>query len=350
MFITALLFILILAIVILVHEAGHFFSAKKLGMRVDEFGFGFPPRLFGIKKGATLYSFNLFPIGGFVKIFGEDGEHGDSQGSFTSKSVLVRSVVIVAGVFMNFVLAYLLFTGAQLFERPGVYIVGVAAESPAGEAGLAAGDQITQLEVGANRVMPTQSEEVQTFILEHKGENIGFVIQRITEVEGELKGETITITVPSRANPVEGEGATGIQIVSSAPRYLAPWIGLRMTVSMTGAIVGSLGQIATTLITSGSLPADISGPVGIASLTGQVRTLGFIIFLQFIALISLNLAILNMIPFPGLDGGRFLFLVIEKIKGSPVNERVESMIHTSGIALLLLFIAWVTFHDISKLF
>lgn len=346
MFTTILLFLGVLAFVILTHEWGHFISAKKMGMRVDEFAFGFPPRIFGIKKGETLYSFNLFPIGGFVKIFGEAGEHRNTPRSFSSKSVSRRMFVITAGVLMNFFVAFMLFSFGHLLGTPrSAYITDVVPDSPAMIAGLEVEDRIVGMAFSGERIDIQEASQVSTFIENHKGNSVSFILER--------GGETLELVVLARKDHPDTEGATGIQIITSGiPRsswYAAPWDGLRTTAFSTLAILGAFGGIVKTVVSSGQLPSDISGPVGIASVTGQVRGLGLVIFLQFIGLISLNLAILNIVPFPGLDGGRFLFLIIEKLKGSPVNAQVEGMVHTGGIALLLLFIAWVTFHDISRL-
>ncbi|MEX2144781.1 MAG: site-2 protease family protein [Candidatus Spechtbacterales bacterium] len=362
MLITILIFIAILAVLVLSHEFGHFIVAKKSGMRVDEFGFGFPPRLFGFKKGETLYSVNLFPIGGFVKIYGEDGEERKDPKSFSSNTFTKKSAVIVAGVVMNVFVAYLLFSAASMLGTPAVvsadeqlppnvtnaavHIVGISPNSPAADAGLRAGDKILSLANEEQNIPITFISEVQQFIEANKGQNIVFQVAR--------GSQTLDITVAARGEAPEGEGLTGISLVRAGvvhqPWHLAVWEGAKTTVLATQATLAGFARVFSSVISTGSLPEDIAGPVGIAYMTGAIRELGMSYLVQFMAIISLNLAILNIIPFPALDGGRLAFLIAEKVKGSPVSRKVEGMTHAAGFALLIIFIIFITFHDIGRVF
>jgi len=358
---TILLFIAILAVLILVHEFGHFFVAKKSGAKVEEFGFGFPPRIWGIKRGETLYSINLLPIGGFVKIYGEDGEAKKDPRSFASQNIHTRFLIIVAGVAMNMLLAILLFSVGHFVGLPQVLngetlwadaenirvrVTEVAKDSPAAHAAIQVGDTIAELHFNDEKLVGVQTiSDVQNFITAHQSETITLVVQRA--------GESIAKELIPRENPPEGEGAVGIAMVRtgeiSYPFYLAPLKGIESTFFVTIGTLRAFGGIVADLVTTGSLRGELSGPVGIAVLTGQVQKMGFIFLLQFMALISINLAIINALPFPALDGGRLFFLGIEKIRGKPVNQKYEKLAHAIGFALLISLMILITFRDIGRL-
>lgn len=357
--ITLIIFILVLEILIFVHEWGHFIVAKRSGLTVEEFGFGFPPRIFSIKRGGTIYSINLLPFGGFVKILGEDGSEPGDPKSFSSKPVGIRSLIAVSGVFMNFLLAVFLLiigfciglpqiidkTNETLAKNIEIQIVAINSNSPAEKAGIKMGDVIKYLKIGNKNININEISTLQDNINSNKGEEITIAIQR-------GKGMLEIKAVP-RINPPEGEGALGIALaktgIISYPWYKSFWLGIKSAFIITWEIIKGFGGLLKNLITSGKIPQEISGPVGIAVLTNQAATLGFIYLLQLVAIISLNLAVLNLMPFPALDGGRLLFLGIEKLKGSKVNPKIENAIHSIGIVLLLTFIVLVTYRDILKL-
>ncbi len=363
MFLTIVVFILILGLLIFVHELGHFILAKRAGIRVEEFGFGFPPRIFGIKKGETLYSLNLLPIGGFVKIYGEEGKptgsaKNDEGRAFYSKPVRTRAGILAAGVTMNFILAaFLLSLGYwlglpamvddQAIDLTGarVQITQVAFDSPAEKAGVGMGDIIKELRIANYELGITKVSQVQGFVEAHQGEEIIVVIQRGDEV--------LEKTLVPRIEPPEAEGPLGIALVRTAivsyPWYRALIMGITSTVNLTWFIIVAFGGILWQLLLTGRLAVEIAGPVGIFNLTGQAAQLGFIYILQLTALISINLAIINILPFPALDGGRLLFLAIEKIKGSPVSQKVERIAHTAGFVILILLMIAVTWRDVVRL-
>ena len=358
------IFLVILLLLVLVHEFGHFFSAKKFGIRVDEFGFGFPPKIFGIKKGETEYSFNLLPIGGFVKIFGENPDEENTNGpdkerSFINKPKWQQAIVLFAGVFMNFMLAWVLFSfgfisglptsvasGAREYEVTDVHLVviSVAPNSPALQAGLQSGDKIISVNNGEAELNPINPETLKSFITSGGGKEIEI---------GYLRGENTRIVkvIPEIAD--SGEAMIGISMdqigIAKLSILQAFWEGMKLTLAMTkGTAVGLYTLIADSFSGQGSFTAVV-GPVGMVGIVGDAYDLGISYLLSFAALISINLAIINLLPFPALDGGRLFFLLIEKIKGSRINPQVANIANMAGFAILILLMVAVTWHDVSKL-
>lgn len=359
--ITALIFIIVIGVLVFVHEFGHFIFAKRAGMRVEEFGFGFPPRIWGVKKGETIYSINAIPFGGFVKILGEEGEAPDNPRSFSSKPVGSRLKVIVAGVVMNFFLAVaLLMLGNFLGLRIGlvddeisadaqekqVQIIQVSQGSPADTAGLKLLDEVIGFKANDQIIPVFKVEDVQNYVRDHAGQRVMMVIQR--------SSETLQREVIPRANPPTGQGALGVSLALTGivkyPWYDAVWRGVYDAVILTMNTVIGYFILFKTLLIHGKLMADVSGPVGIANLTGQAARIGINYLMQFTAMISINLAVLNIIPFPALDGGRALMIITEKIKGSPVNKRIEQSVNTVGFSLLIALMIYVTVKDITRFF
>ncbi len=360
---TVVIFIIVISILIFVHEAGHFFAARRAGMRVDEFGFGFPPRLWGFKRKGTIYSINWIPFGGFVRINGEDGDDRSEPDSFTTKGFWPRLGVILAGVLMNFILAAVLLMFGNAFGlRVGVFddamasrahdlkvqVLEVSADSPAEKAGLQILDQI----VGFNRVDGVRLQDVkdpknvQDFVTAHKGEEVAVVVNRGNQ-ETEL---LLTL----RKDPPAGQGSMGISMaltgVVSYPWYESLWRGVDDAFSLTVATVKGYYMLIKTLITEGHLMAEVSGPIGIARLTGQAAQVGIPYLIQFMAMISVNLAVLNAVPFPALDGGRAFLLIIEKFRGVPLNRKVEGAINAVGFLALIALMVFITAKDITRFF
>lgn len=360
MTLTIIFFILLIGVLVLVHEFGHFFVAKKLGIRVDEFAFGFPPRLFSFIRGGTRYALNLLPIGGYVKIFGEAGEGEGQKDSFISRTAGQRALVIVAGVVMNLILAWVFFSIGSGFGMPAavtaknearvqnarVGIIAVDEGSPAKLADLRFGDTVINIESGGEKAEIREVDDLQKFIAAHLGEEVSLHIER--------GKEALVKKVVPRQVPPEGEGPLGIALakigIIKTPWFLAWWEGLKMAALSTAAIAVGFAGLFKDLLTTGRVSADISGPVGIFLFAREFSELGFIYLLQLAALLSVNLAILNALPFPALDGGRLLFLAIEKIKGSKVDQRVEKAIHTAGFIILILLMVAVTYRDIARIF
>lgn len=362
MLLTIIVFILILGLLIFAHELGHFVSAKKAGVKVEEFGFGFPPKIFGFKKGETTYSLNAIPLGGFVKIFGEEGDENRSQSkrAFYNRPIWQRAIILVMGVIMNLILAAVLLSivhmiGVPTFVEQGqeanykniqIQIIETAKNSPAENTGIKVGDAIISLAYGSEKIEIKEIEEVQQFIAFHSGQEISLEIKR--------GNETIVKNLTPRVNPPEEEGALGIAMsktgLATYPWYKAILKGFETTGKLAVTMVTMFWLLIKTLLFQGKMIGEIAGPVGIAVLTSQVVHLGWVYVLQFAAILSINLAIINILPFPALDGGRLLFLLIEKIKGKPVKFKTEKIAHALGFAILIGLMIIITLRDVIKLF
>jgi len=388
MFITIVLLIVILGLLIFVHELGHFLTARWNGIGVEEFGFGYPPRIFGIQritdeqtpgsepsnkkwriikgagkpeetpasKGKVIYSLNWIPIGGFVKIKGEQGDKRAEKDSFSSKKIWRRVIVLFAGVGMNFITAFIIIAIGFTIGLPSIVdentssqtnvsnqrlqVVEVEEESPAAIAGLKMGDFVAS--VDGNKFITT--DNFKDYIKPKLNQDVNINILRGNE---ELEKTIIPADLYDN-----NEGVVGVWLAETAivsyPWYHAIWLGAKTTISITWQILVAIYDIIKNLIISQPVSGDIAGPVGIAVLTGQMAKMGFIYILQFTALLSINLAIINLIPFPALDGSRILFLIIEKIRGKPLNQRIEATIHNIGFLALIGIVLLVTFRDISK--
>lgn len=327
---------------IIVHELGHFWSAKKFNAYVEEFGFGLPPRIFGKKKGETIYSVNLLPIGGFVKIRGENREDEKDdlpkERYFYNLDIWKRAVVLTAGVAMNFVFGWFLLTIVFLSGTPdALFIAEVAEDSPAFEAGIMTNDRVVDFNT---------AEEFIAFVNLNKGQEISLNIER--------EGENLVINVMPRLAPPENQGALGVALVEGgADRqgfFTSIWESLKVSAEIFSMIFVGLFKLIKLAILGQEPLAGVGGPIAIVKLTSQVSSLGFIYLLQFMALISINLAAINIFPFPALDGGRLLFLMIEKIKGSPLPKRFENYANAVGMGLLLLLMVLLTVKDIGRFF
>lgn len=356
---TFIIFILVLGVLVVVHELGHFWIARRNGVRVDEFGFGFPPKLFSIKRGETIYSFNALPLGGFVKIFGEDMEEGkDDPRSFINKSIGARARILVAGVVMNVILAVAIFSFIALIGSPemiddsnrkyakdvGVKIINISKNSPAEIAGLKIGDKITELKTKDLKLKTDNIEEIQKFIGENKGQEIIIAVQR--------KNEILDIKTTPRVNPPEGEGALGIVMgvvgVVSYPIYLAPIKGIEIAFSIGANFVIAVYSLIKQWVFGADhqVAVELAGFIGIFDLTGEAARLGFIYLLRFVGILSVNLAIINALPIPALDGGRLFFLLIEKIRGT--NFKWEKYAHIIGFIILILLMILITYNDVIR--
>lgn len=352
---TILLFLLVLSVLVFVHEFGHYVSAKRLGVKVEEFGFGFPPRAFGVKRGGTTYSVNWIPLGGFVRIKGESGEDGRDPDSFVRQSAPRRLLILAAGVLMNLLLAWGLFTvgaaiglpealegqpsAARIRER-SVTVTDVLPGSPAEAAGLSYGDRIAAIDGTA----VVSFADLTSRIALAAGQEVALDLKR---GNGARTVRVTPTTLEQTGKPGIGVGLVESGIVSY-PWYLAPLRGLELTWRNTVAVFAALGSLVVSVVSGNGVTADVAGPVGIAVATGQVARLGFTYLLQFTALLSINLAVINLLPLPALDGGRVLFLAIEKIRRKPVDRALEGIVHQIGFALLLLLALLVTFQDVRR--
>lgn len=432
-----LVFIIILGLLIFVHEFGHFITARRNGIKAEEFGFGFPPRIFGIQfltgeekkevqkvekidvelidiksgkneiiretitekistsikkfpvgkwrfiwgnndgdnenekkdlteahkkhfTGNTIYSLNWIPLGGFVRIKGEDGGRKNDPDSFSGKPAWPRVKVLAAGVIMNFALAWFLITLALVIGAPEpvssgnqnnaatkIVISGILENTPAQSAGLKVGDEILKIQkVKEGEITLENVGDFQKYIDENKGKELDLDIKRAT-------GKEEVVKITPRADTTEGQGPLGITLAETSivryPWYQAIWVGLTTTLNIIWMILVALFEIIRNLIIGKGVGADLAGPVGIAYLTKEVTGLGLVYVLQFAALLSINLGIINILPFPALDGGRILFVIIEKFKGRPVSQKVEQTFHTIGFILLITLLVLITFKDVFRL-
>jgi regulator of sigma E protease len=359
MIFTIFIFIALLSVLIFVHELGHFLAARRSGMTVEEFGFGFPPRLWGFRRKAdgTLYSINWIPLGGFVRIKGESGltEDAAAPDSFAAKGILPRAFVVSAGVLMNIAFAWLLLTvgftvglpqvieGEDDYRRVAdeqVHVYELVPGSPAAAAGLQPGDTV----VAMNGEPLATIADVVAYTSVREGQSIDVAYRR--------GAETLSAVMTPRMLEETGRVGLGVALFEtglvSYPWHVAPVEGIKATFSFLYQIAASLLGFFRDLIVSQQVGQDLSGPVGIAFLTGEVASLGFRYLLQFAALLSLNLAVVNFLPLPALDGGRMAFLLYEVIRGKTAGRRVEGWTHSLGFAFLMLIVVVVTYRDLVR--
>ena len=397
MILNIIIFIAVLALLVLVHEFGHFLAAKKFKMFVEEFGFGFPPKIKGWKKGETVWSINSIPLGGFVKIAGEEGDQDadnrdsntDSRGQnqeqteiiaeekeigittsgdvferdvvveekffpqadadgrgqeipkdryFSSKPIWQRIIVLISGVAMNFILGWLILVAVFVVgTKPVVVVSQVAKDSPAYTAGIKEGDKI----VGYSDL-----NTLINYVNENKGKEITLTVKN-----GQ---DTREIKVTPRVNIPQGEGALGVGLsaggVERQPFFTAVADATQTAGIIFATVYVMLFKLIASIFGGPNLFQYISGPVGIFQATSQAAGLGIGFLGNLVAIISLNLAALNIFPFPALDGGRVLFLIIEKIKGSPIKTRTQQWVNGVGFALLLVLILAASIQDIVRIF
>lgn len=357
MILTVFTFLIVLSVLILVHEFGHFLAARRAGIKVEEFGFGYPPRLAAKKIGETVWSINWLPFGGFVRLFGEELaeqrglKRGKTlKGAFWAKSKKARTTVIVAGVLANFLLAVVLFSVVYSYsgiptKTSQVRIIGILSNSPASKGGLKENDVILQVD-------EERLNDLNHFIKlidEKKGEQVKLLVER---EEGEL-----ALWITPRESPPEGEGPLGVVVsdveMKKYPFWQMPFRGIiegfKEAFGWAVLILRALGKMLVNLIIQRVVPKDVAGPVGIFQITGLVAKSGLLAVLQFIGVLSVNLAVINILPFPALDGGRLAFVIYEAVTRRRPKPSVEKWVNAAGMAFLLLLIILVTFNDIRRL-
>jgi len=366
--VTIIAFIVIFSLLVLVHEFGHFIAARKFGVKVEEFGLGLPPlakKIFKDKKG-TWFTLNWIPFGGFVRLFGEDTFDPkvlkDKQ-SFASKTILQRTIIILGGVFMNFVLAWVLITfgflvgmkpflvtaeDVQMAQEQGIvdtrqvlYIHEVMPESVFEDGSIVAGDYVIKIN---NELVP-EAGALSTILKPNTPADL-------TVMHGEE--ESVVNVVPN------DDGKLGVMISTELkvekvypvkyPIHQAPVKALYEVGRLSVLTVEMLGQVIVSIVAKFTVPAGVAGPVGIAKMTHTFVQQGFMAVIQFMALISISLGVINVMPFPALDGGRFLFIIFELVSRRKPNAKMESIIHTAGFGLLMLLILFITWNDIVNLF
>lgn len=341
------------------HEFGHFIIAKKFGVKVEEFGIGYPPRLFGKKFGETLYSVNLIPFGAFVKIPGEI-KKTDDPFSFSNQPIVKRMLIVAGGVISFWIIAAILFsvvfvmgariavddTSSAVLNDPKVQIAMVVPGSPAKNAGLQLGDVIQKISAGDETFEITEVSKVQEISRVYKGKEIALTIERGKEIKN--------VFLTPRVSSPAGEGPIGIALVRTALKSYAPHEafveGLKTTGQMTIGVVQGWYFAIQRLTAGEPTGAELVGPVGIFNMMAQFGKLGLSYFLQFIAMISIYLALFNILPIPATDGGKLVFLAIEALRKKPLSEKIEESVTTVSFLLLIVMAILVTIKDVMKLF
>ena len=359
-----LIFLAVLFVLVLVHEWGHYITAKLTGMRVDEFGIGFPPKLFGVKRGETEYTFNALPLGGFVKIYGEDADAtvagGDYNRSFTGKSKWAQALVLVAGVSMNILFAWFLFSGAYLWgvteavdeteasSEARRLITDVLSGGPAGKALLTPGITITAVSRDGVNLSPITPSAFSAFVSADASKSVEIAYTK----GGEL---FVTSIIPEKgvieSDPDRAAIGVALSMVDQVKYsfFEAFTKGFTHTIESTVAITVGIFSLIKDAVLGQADFTQVAGPVGIVGLVGEASAFGFSALLMFTAFISLNLAVINLLPFPALDGGRLLFVGIEAITRRPMPVRATQIMNTVGFFALIALMVVVTWNDIAKL-
>lgn len=369
--IQALIFLLVLSVLVLVHEAGHYVAARIFGVKAEEFGYGFPPRALGFVRTAngwkrvkttdrssyknTIWSLNWLPLGGFVRLKGETGDSAGDVDSFQTQSNWKKFIILAAGVCMNWLLAAAIFSfgfavgvpseidglpASAIVTNQHIEIVEIVAKSAADTAGLKAGDHIVTI----NGQVATSADSARTILGDQNGKGLGLTL--------EIKRSGTMQTVQATPTFVTELGRTGLGVALSNigtvrfPLHLAAIQGVVVTGRYTVAIVQGFYSLIVNLFGDRKLAAEVSGPIGIAVLTGQVAKQGFWAIMQFAAVLSLNLAFINFLPIPALDGGRAIFIIIESLRRRRNNPKLEARFHQVGFAALLVLIVAVTAQDL----
>jgi len=341
---TIVIFVVVLVGLILVHELGHFITAKAFGVEVKEFGVGFPPRIWGKQYGETLYSLNAVPLGGFTKMAGE--EDPDAPRSLAGKPVGIRLLVLAGGSLMNFLLPLILFTIAYLIPHnviEGAVIVSeVAPDSPAAAAGILPGDRIDSIngkDVGS-------TSDLQRYIQIYLGDDTEVTVTH-------SDGTEATVSLVPRWRPPPGEGAVGVAVSMEDYEIISrsepAWRATPLAVNTYNETMILFKNGLLSMLT-GAVPLEVRGPVGIAEMTGEVARAGISPLLEFAAFLSINLGLLNLFPLPALDGGRIAFVILEKIRrGKRISPQTEGKVHLIGFILLIGVLIAITYNDIARI-
>jgi regulator of sigma E protease len=348
-----IIFVIALSILVLVHEFGHFLAAKITGVKIEEFGLGLPPRIIGKKRWGTIWSLNWLPIGGFCKLYGEDLEEKGAKKnkeSFVTKKPWQKALIVLGGVLMNLVLAVVIFTTVYSIlgipkETDRVSIIGIADNSPAQKAGLGIDDVV--LKINGKEIK--KASELTTIVGENKGKKVDLLINR--------KGQIQDLSIQVREMAPEGQGLMGV-VVSNTEMQKIKWYefykgigaGFKEAYYWGKIIGGGVYQMVAGLF-SGNVPKDVSGPIGMYKATSSIRNnQGILAMVHFFGVVSVNLAIVNVLPFPALDGGRIVFVVYELLTRKRANEKFEAIVNNIGMMILLGLILLVTVGDVMRLF
>lgn len=362
---TIILFLVVLAVLIFVHELGHFIVAKKSGIRVDEFAVGFPPKILSWVRGETKYSLNLIPFGGYVKIFGENPDEEsisglDSSRSFVNARKWKQVAILIAGIAFNIIFAWVLLSVSFMFgslvptgsvtnsyskyvQDSHVVVTGTTPDSPAEKAGLLQGDRLLSVESVSGSELNT--EIVRGLIERNFDGAIDILLERNERVIGL---SIVPQVLPNENRKVIGIYMENVGLVKLNPA-LAFWEGAKLTGQTTTEVALGLAKFIGQAFRGQGDLSQVSGPVGIVGMVGDAADFGLAYFLGFVAFISLNLAVINLIPFPALDGGRILFVIIEAIIRRPIQPKVANALNAIGFFLLIALMIFITYRDIIKL-
>lgn len=355
MVVTGIIFLAILGFLVFIHELGHFLVAKRNGVKVEEFAFGFRPRLFAWQRGETTYAINLIPLGGYVKMYGEADEATGPR-SFRSKTIFQRFQILIAGIIMNFLFGWLIFTvlfavgfvpmypgvanNPFVHSRQVVTITAVADDSPAKVAGLLAGDEITAV----NGQEIAVDQEFLSMVRANRGHDVTIAYRR-----AEISNQ---VTLLARDNPPEGQGPLGVAVESSGKVrtsvLASPGAGLYESGKLVWASAAGFGNFVSQLIVKQQVSEEVTGLIGVGKLTGATRQLGLDYLVQLIALVTIGLATINLMPIIPLDGGHIAALIYEKLAGRPLSERQLGTLATIGLAFVLLIFVVVTYKDVVR--
>ncbi|MDP3685495.1 MAG: M50 family metallopeptidase [bacterium] len=353
MLVAALAFLVLLLVLILIHEGGHALLARLMGVRVEEFGFGFPPRLASRRVGETVYSLNALPIGGFVRLTGEDDGEIDDPRSFAAQPRAQRALIIAGGILANLALAVVAFTLVAGFgidvpaaqtDRPvtnrRVEIVEVRDTPVLRAAGIQPGDVLVSINGTPVESAADGAEKVRGFA----GEKLTVNVRRGTEIQEIV----LNFSPPKAAGDRVGLALLDVG-TARIPWSQAPLEGLRMTGRTVQLTFFGIGRTVREAIVTRQAPKDLAGPVGIASITGVVAKRGFVPLLELMGVLSVNLALVNALPIPALDGGRLFFILLEALGIRGLRGRPERLAHTIGFIVLLALLAFITFGDVQRL-
>ena len=343
-----LIFIIALSILVLVHEFGHFFAAKITGVRVEEFGLGLPPKIISKKFWGTVWSLNWLPIGGFCKLYGEDPSSLiKTKDSFMDKNPWQKGLIVLGGVFMNMVLAIAIFAVVYTvmgipIETDKVKIIGIAKNSPAEMAGLKVDDVI----ISINNIQIKKGNELTEIVNKNRGKKITVGVQGIAPIQ-----------LLVRENPPAGEGSLGVVISNIEMQPIRWWefykgigAGFKEAYFWGKIIFDGVTKMVGGLFL-GQVPKDVTGPIGMFNATSSIRlNQGFLAVIHFFGVVSVNLAVVNVLPFPALDGGRIIFVIYEMIFRKKANAKFETMVNNLGMVILLSMIVLISIGDVRRLF
>ena len=343
-----LIFIIALSILVLVHEFGHFFTAKITGVRVEEFGLGLPPKIISKKFWGTVWSLNWLPIGGFCKLYGEDPSSLiKTKDSFMDKNPWQKGLIVLGGVFMNMVLAIAIFAVVYTvmgipIETDKVKIIGIAKNSPAEMAGLKVDDVI----ISINNIQIKKGNELTEIVNKNRGKKITVGVQGIAPIQ-----------LLARENPPAGEGSLGVVISNIEMQPIRWWefykgigAGFKEAYFWGKIIFDGVTKMVGGLFL-GQVPKDVTGPIGMFNATSSIRlNQGFLAVIHFFGVVSVNLAVVNVLPFPALDGGRIIFVIYEMIFRKKANAKFETMVNNLGMVILLSMIVLISIGDVRRLF